>query len=144
MKRSTFFLANTALAGNRHCAGKYSHVKTILQKINWLPVKQRIDFKILITTYKCIYSAAPKYLCDLLLIKKYGRLFRSSSQILLQTLYWHETGTVIAGNGHCPGVGCTLLKYSRLFPQIQSRCVCVREYVCASACVCSVQKRTGT
>ena len=50
--------------------GKYSHVKIIPQKLHWLPVKQRIHFKILITTYRCIYSEAPKYLCDLILIIK--------------------------------------------------------------------------
>ena len=64
--------------------GKHSHVKIILRKLLWLPVNQRIHFKILITTYKCICGEAPKYLCDLLLIKKSGRFLRSSSQILLQ------------------------------------------------------------
>ena len=30
----------------------YSHVKSVLQKLPWLPVKQNIHFKILVTTYK--------------------------------------------------------------------------------------------
>ena len=54
--------------------GKYSHVKIILHKLHWLPVKRCVDFKILITTYKGIYGEAPTCLCDLPLNKKSCRL----------------------------------------------------------------------
>ena len=56
-----------------------------------------IHFKILITTYKCIYREAPKYLCNLLLIKeKSSLLLRSSSQIL-----WHVALSRLKCYGGC-------------------------------------------
>ena len=58
---------------------KYSHVKRILQQLHRLPVKERVHFKVLITTCKWIYGEVPKYLCDLFLIKE------SSSQVSLQS-----------------------------------------------------------
>ena len=60
--------------------GKYSHVRIILEKLLWLPVKQRVLFKILITTCKCTYGEAPKYLCDLPLMKISSHLLRSYSR----------------------------------------------------------------
>ena len=39
------------------------------QKLHWLPITQRIEHKILTTTFKCITSTAPKYLQDLISIK---------------------------------------------------------------------------
>jgi len=43
---------------------KYDHITPILQKLHWLPVRQRIHFKILLITYKSINDMAPEYLCD--------------------------------------------------------------------------------
>ena len=37
-----------------------------LEELHWLKVKERIEFKILLLTFKCIYGLAPKYLCDLI------------------------------------------------------------------------------
>ena len=39
-----------------------------LQKLHWLPIKQRIKFKILTLVYKCINNQAPSYLQNLLTI----------------------------------------------------------------------------
>ena len=33
--------------------------------VHWLPVKQRIDFKILLITYKALNGQAPTYITDL-------------------------------------------------------------------------------
>jgi len=63
---------------------KYDHITLILQKLHWLPVRQRINFKILLITYKSINDIAPKYLCELVSISKSSRKLRLSSQILLQ------------------------------------------------------------
>ena len=63
---------------------KYDHITPILQKLHWLPVRQRIHFKILLITYKSINDMAPEYLCELVSIRKSSRKLRSSSQILLQ------------------------------------------------------------
>ena len=39
------------------------HVTPILKQLHWLPVKRRIEFKILVLTYKCVAGIAPGYLC---------------------------------------------------------------------------------
>ena len=46
--------------------GKSHHITPILVDLHWLPVKQRIDYKILLLTYCSLNSLAPVYLRDLL------------------------------------------------------------------------------
>ena len=41
---------------------KYCHVRPLLYNLHWLPVEFRIDFKILLLTYKAINGLAPFYL----------------------------------------------------------------------------------
>ena len=48
-----------------------------------IPVKTRIEFKILLITFKAIHGLAPKYLCDLLTFKSSLYNLRSSDSILL-------------------------------------------------------------
>ena len=36
--------------------GKFSHITPVLKELHWLPVKYRIKFKILITTFKCLHD----------------------------------------------------------------------------------------
>ena len=43
---------------------KYDHITRILQKLHWLPVRQRIHFKILLITCKSINDMAQEYLCE--------------------------------------------------------------------------------
>ena len=65
---------------------KYSSSIESLYKLHWLPVCQRIDYKILTLTHKCIQEQAPKYLQDLINIKhKQSRNFRSNDAGLLQS-----------------------------------------------------------
>jgi len=54
-----------------------------LIKLHWLPVKQRIDFKILTLTYRCLHNLAPQYLQTLLKQHHPTRTLRSSSAISL-------------------------------------------------------------
>ena len=41
------------------------HINPILKKLHWLPVKQRITYKILLLTYKSLHSLSFKYIIDL-------------------------------------------------------------------------------
>ena len=61
----------------------YESVSPILHTLHWLPVKDRIIFKLLIIAYKCQHQLAPHYLQNL--IKEYqpSRPLRSSSRHLL-------------------------------------------------------------
>ena len=44
---------------------KYDHITPVLQDLHWLPVKHRINFKILLMTYKALNSKAPEYIAEL-------------------------------------------------------------------------------
>jgi hypothetical protein len=48
---------------------KWNSVTPFLKEAHFLPVKQRIDFKIGLTTYKCLNNVAPKYLSDCIKVK---------------------------------------------------------------------------
>ena len=55
-----------------------------MKLLHWLPIKIRIDFKILLLTYKCVNSLAPDYLCNLVTKKKNPRPLRSEKFELLK------------------------------------------------------------
>ena len=42
--------------------GKFWHIAPALYELHWLPVSLRIDYNILLLTFKCIYGLAPTYL----------------------------------------------------------------------------------
>jgi len=62
---------------------KSSSITPILYDIHWLPIKFRIDFKILVLTYKAFHDMAPKYISALITKYKPTRSLRSASQNLL-------------------------------------------------------------
>ncbi|KAI5106775.1 sacsin [Silurus meridionalis] len=45
---------------------KYDHITSVLISLHWLPIKSRIDYKILLLTYKALNSLTPQYLSKLL------------------------------------------------------------------------------
>lgn len=67
------------LTGSR----KYDHVSPLLSSLHWLPVRYRIDFKILLFVFKCLNGLAPRYLSDLLVTYSPSRSLRSTDQHLL-------------------------------------------------------------
>ena len=44
------------------------HITPILKDLHWLPIKYRIEFKIVLLTFKCLYGLAPQYLVDLIAV----------------------------------------------------------------------------
>jgi hypothetical protein len=56
------------------------HITPTLQKLHWLPIHYRIEYKINLLTFKCLKGSAPQYLCDL--IEEYvpARNLRSSDK----------------------------------------------------------------
>ena len=59
------------------------HITPVLTALHWLPVKQRIDFKVLLTVYKSRNGLAPLYINDMLTDYSQARCLRSSNQNLL-------------------------------------------------------------
>ena len=63
---------------------KYDHISPILKDLHWLRVRERIEFKILMLTYKCLNDLAPPYLSELLEDYVPPRSLRSESQLNLK------------------------------------------------------------
>ncbi len=58
---------------------KYEHISPVLSTLHWLPTKHRIDFKILLMTYKALNGLAPQYLSELLSHYSPSRPLRSQN-----------------------------------------------------------------
>ena len=69
------------------CAPKHCHITPLLQQLHWLPIRLRIEFKILLITFKVLQGSAPKYLIDLISVLPPSRydLRRNNNGILLST-----------------------------------------------------------
>ena len=63
---------------------KYDHITPVLVDLHWLPVKQRIDSKILLLTYKALNGLAPAYIRELLTPYIPARTLRSMDNNLLE------------------------------------------------------------
>ena len=63
---------------------RVAHVSPVLKALHWLPVEQRITFKILLLTYKAINNLAPSHLSQLLVHYNPTRSLRSAGKYLLE------------------------------------------------------------
>ena len=55
-----------------------------MRSLHWLPVKQRVHFKILLMTFKAIRGPSPQYIIDLITIKQPNKYsLRSQNSIVL-------------------------------------------------------------
>ena len=45
---------------------KHDHISDTLKTLYWLPIKYRIDYKIILLTFKCLHEQGPQYLSELL------------------------------------------------------------------------------
>ena len=61
------------------------HITPILKELHWLPIKARIDYKVLMYTYRALNGLAPTYVADILEVYMPSRSLRSESQSLLTT-----------------------------------------------------------
>jgi len=63
---------------------KREHISPVLSSLHWLPVKQRIEFKVLLFAYKGLHGLGPPYISDLLSTHHNAvRNLRSSSSLQL-------------------------------------------------------------
>ena len=67
----------------RLTAKKRDHVTAILKELHWLPIIKRIEYKLLLITYKCVHDLAPSYLTELIKLYIPPRTLRTSSMDLL-------------------------------------------------------------
>ena len=59
---------------------KHDHISPVLVELHWLPIEQRIEFKILIYVFKVVNDMAPSYLQELLELYKPTRSLRSGNK----------------------------------------------------------------
>ena len=45
---------------------KREHITPVLYNLHWLPIKQRITYKLLLLTYKALNGLAPEHISDLI------------------------------------------------------------------------------
>ena len=77
-------------------AKKYDHITPTLHALHWLPISQRIQYKILLLTYKALNNLAPQYIADMLkpIQLPHGRSLRSEYE---QFLFLPSTNLVTFG-----------------------------------------------
>ena len=60
--------------------GRREHITPVLSSLHWLPVRQRIAYKVLMVIQKTLHTTtAPNYLCEQFTLYQPGRQLRSSS-----------------------------------------------------------------
>ena len=59
------------------------HITPVLFALYWLPIRQRIQFKLVLLVYRCTHQFAPAYLIDLVVPYVPARSLRSAEQNLL-------------------------------------------------------------
>ena len=59
------------------------HITPVLFALHWLPIRQRIQLKLLLLVYRCTHQLAPAYLTDLVVPYVPARSLRSAEQNLL-------------------------------------------------------------
>ena len=63
---------------------KHDHITPALIDLHWLPVKQRIQYKVLYLTWKALNGQSPGYLCEMLVPLEHQRTLRSTGKMLLK------------------------------------------------------------
>ena len=48
-------------------------ITPILKDLHWLPIKYRLEFQIVLLTFKCLYGLASQYLVDLIAVDAQSR-----------------------------------------------------------------------
>ena len=69
---------------------KFDHITPVLKNLHWLPVQKRVEFKILLLVYKCIYKLAPVYLKELIVQYTPSQNLHLADQCLLNVPNTHS------------------------------------------------------
>ena len=62
---------------------KFSHITGVLKNLHWLPIKERIEFKILMSCFKALNNLGPSYITDLIKPYQPSRALRSIAHDML-------------------------------------------------------------
>ena len=78
------------------------HITPILEDLHWLPIKYRIQFKIVLLTFKCLYGLAPQYLVDLIPVAPQSRY----------NLWSRNAALLVSANARCRNCGTVFQRRS--------------------------------
>src|SRR5688572_29481662 len=70
---------------------RFHHISPVLKSLHWLPVPQRITYKIATLTFKTLHYKQPSYLLNLLPTYSPSINLRSSNQLLLTVPRVHSS-----------------------------------------------------
>ena len=59
---------------------KYDHIKPVLRELHWLPVAQRVQYKVALITHKVLSTSEPRYLNNLITEYQPSRHLRSENK----------------------------------------------------------------
>ena len=62
-------------------APRRSHASPLLRTLHWLPVQQRIEYKVALLTFKVLSTSTPSYLQLLIQDREHGRHLRSTTTL---------------------------------------------------------------
>ena len=71
----------TQMSSLRH---KFDHITPVLKDLYWLPVEQRIEYKVLLLTYKSLHCKALTYISQLMSLHTPNRALRSETKNLIR------------------------------------------------------------
>ena len=95
------------------------HITPVLARLHWLPVRYRIQFRILVYAYKCVHNLAPGYLTELVPPYRPSRALHSSDD---PTLLAQTSAKKRVGNANFAYMASTLWnklpRYLRLYPTV--------------------------
>ena len=67
---TSLFRVHNAAARLVTSTPRYCHITPILYELHWLPVKFRINFKLLLITFEALYGMGPNYIALIYLTLK--------------------------------------------------------------------------
>ena len=83
-------VSTTILGWNLNSGQIYCHATPLLKDLHWLPIKSRIQFKILLLVFKSIHGEGPAYLASMLEEYCPSRRLRSADQSRLVEPLTHK------------------------------------------------------
>ena len=75
-------------------APRFCHITPILCDLHWLPIRARINFKVLLLTFKALHGLAPQYLQSLISVETSCYNLRGSNTLLLAMPSAKSTATL--------------------------------------------------
>ena len=111
-------------------AGPRDRISPILKDLHWLRVRERVEFKVLLITYKALHNMAPSYISNMLAHYNPTRTLRSSTKFLLdkpskiKTVTYGKRAFSVAA----PNLWNTLPEYIRTAESVERFKVLLKTY----------------